>query len=120
MGVKAVIFDFDETIADTLPGRTESLRYVLSAHLARAVPTEEVLAIFPVASNTEEQVAAFITDPHAVPTVIRDHRARYYRPERGALPLYPGVLDVLKTLNYAEVPLALVTSRYRIGPDQNS
>ena len=120
MDVKAVIFDFDETLADTLPGRAEPLRYVLSAHFGREFPTEEVLAIFSVASNFEEQVAAFINDADIVATIVREFRARYYRPERGALPLYPGVRELLETINGASLPLALVTSRYRLMPDQDS
>ncbi len=120
MAIRAVLCDFDETLADTLPGRTESLRHALSSRLGREIPTEEILATIRGASNLEDQVTTWVADAGAASVLVQTYREHYYRPDRGPLTLYPGIAELLSQLRGAGTVLGVVTSRYRSGPDGNS
>ena len=119
MPIKAVIFDFDETLADTLTGRADTMRSLLSAHMHRDVSMPEVLTLmFSRGSYIEAQIAEFIGGDMDVAAALGiTYREEYYRPERAALALYGGVQDMLLALPRVGMTTAIVTSRYRTGPD---
>ena len=55
-----------------------------------------------------------------VELMLRVFRERYYRPERKPLRFFPGIGPALSSLRISGFRLALVTSRHRIGVDNNN
>lgn len=118
MPVTAVIFDFDETLADTLPGRADTLRALLSAHVGRDVPLPEVHVLIRRGSYIEAQIEDFLGgDQVAAAALGIAYREEYYRVDREALAAYRGIRELLVALPGSGVASAIVTSRYRTGPD---
>ena len=119
-GVQAVIFDFDETLADTLPGRIVAVREAAQQVLGHDVTPEQVLEVIHGSSNLESQMACLAGgDTTTTEQLLDVFRHRYYRLDRAPLSLYPGMAEALAHLQISGVRLALVTSRYRAGANGN-
>ena len=115
-GVQAVIFDFDETLADTLPERIATVRETARQVLGRDVTPEHVLEVIQGSSNSESQMARLSDgDTTIAKQLLNVFRHRYYHPERAPLPLFHGMAEVLAHLQTRGIRLALVTSRHRTG-----
>lgn len=117
--IRAVIFDFDGTIADSLPARVQALRDCLSLHFGREVTFIEAHGVVHSASHLEEQLRRATGDSTAVRRLVQLYRERYYQPDRPPLPAYAGVREALQRLREQGVAVALVTSRYRVGAAGN-
>lgn len=104
-----ILFDLDGTITDSASGITESLIHTLE-RLGRPTPTPAELMEF---------IGPPIMDGFATMGIPVEDRARaleFYREryqERGAFDshLYDGVVEVLRAVHSAGIPLGLATSK---------
>lgn len=117
--IRAVIFDFDDTLADSMPPRVTALSRVLTAHLERALPTHEVVDVIRGGPNIEAQLAGYLGEGDHIAPLVEAYRSHYYHPERPPVPVYPGLAEVLRALPGRGVRVAMVTSRYRLGANGN-
>ena len=107
MTIKAVIFDFDGTLADTLPLCIRAFRSSIEPRLGRPVSDAEIIATFGPAeegtikalipSQYDDGIAAYLTH-------YEQYHAEYPH-------LFPGIQSLLTELQAKPVPLALVTGK---------
>ena len=117
--IQAVIFDFDDTLADTLSGRLGALR-AAALQVLKVDLTEESLTAVHSRSNLESQMAVLAGGRASVAEqLVEAYRQLYYDPESEPPSLFAGVDSVLSRLRTNGVRLALVTSRHRVGADGN-
>ena len=121
MAVRALVFDFDDTLVDTLSGRADALCETARHVLGLELTVDEAAGVFRSDSNSEGQMAALAgTTGPIVELMLRFFRERYYRPARKPPRLFPGIGPALSSLRASGFRLALVTSRHRFGVDNNS
>jgi len=111
----AVIFDFDDTLADSLPARLTALQQCLGEHLGRPVPPLQARAIITGAPYIDDQLRLALGDDPAIPALVERYRHYYYHPERAPLEPFGGIRSTLLSLQQQQVTVGMVTSRYRAG-----
>lgn len=107
MAVKAVLFDFDGTLVDTVDLIMESFRYATQHVLGRALPDEvlrENIGI-PLAS----QMALF--DADKAEELTRVYRAHNATVHDELVKEYPGVNAALAEIEQRGLPMAIITSK---------
>lgn len=121
MPPRLVIFDFDGTLADSFPWFCSVLNKVGARHGLRPVAPEEVegLRLLPTAGI----LRALGVRPWTLPGLTRDLRAlKAEAAAAGAIPLFPGVAEMLRALAAAGTGLAIASSdseasiRATLGP----
>ena len=107
-GIQAVVFDFDDTLADTLVARTHAWR-----------------ATFEWAGIKEPSAEDFVARQRGIPLqvsldgfehprgMLEEYRASYWAKEPGLLRLFDGIPELLKALREANVAVGIVTSKGR-------
>lgn len=120
MRYRMVIFDFDGTLADSLPWLSSVVNDVLRAHGGRSFSSEELEAMR--SAGARENLRRAGVRWWRLPGIAADVRGRMRR-ARSAIPLFEGVDVMLKDLSHAGVKLAVVSSnaednvRAILGPD---
>lgn len=107
MIVKAVIFDFDGTLADTLPLCIRAFRSSIEPHLGRTVSDEEIIATF----GPAEQGTIQALIPHAYAEGVAAYLTHYEQFHPDYPELFPGIQSLLDELQARQVRLALVTGK---------
>lgn len=75
MSIQAVLFDFDGTLADTLPLSFRAFQAVFKQYDQREVTRDELVAMF---GPTEEGIiGGNFTNPASVPQAIEDYYSIY-------------------------------------------
>lgn len=107
MNIRAVIFDFDGTLADTLPLCIRAFRSAIEPHLGRPVSDSEIIATFgPAEQGTIKQLI-----PHAYDEGVSTYLT-YYEQHHAEYPtLFPGIQSLLDQLQMNGTQLALVTGK---------
>ena len=114
--VQAMIFDFDETLADTLPERVGTIRAAVQQVLSRDLTPQQALEVIRSGSNLESQMALLSDGNEAIAgQLVEVYRQQYFHTGRAPLLLFPGMAKALEYLQGSGVRLALVTSRHRTG-----
>ncbi|MEE1353324.1 MAG: HAD-IA family hydrolase [Acutalibacteraceae bacterium] len=107
---RAVLFDFDGTLADTSPGIKNSIRYALGE---KGIPVgdEKRLNYFIGPPLYEGFSHVYGTDKELTDELVRLYRVYYS--DRGVYEcaLFPGSLEMLKQLRGAGLRLAVVSSK---------
>ena len=116
MMVGTFVFDFDDTLVDTLSKRADTIceaaRHVLGIELTLA----EALMVIRSGSNAESQMATLAGERGpVVDQLLAEYRDRYYHPDSRPPALFAGIAPALSNLRASRIRLALVTSRHRIG-----
>lgn len=115
-GIKAVLWDFDGTLADTNQVVLNSWYHTFD-HYGMDRPAVEVLtATF--GENLEDSLARFFPD-HPVEEVVAVFRGYQKNHFKSDVDLYPGVRDVLYALNSKGYKQAIVTSRSKASLRNN-
>lgn len=108
--IRAVLFDWDGTVADTRPGIFNSVRYAIGEHGIPDKPDDELrYFIGPPLYDGFEHV--FGVDDEMATTLTDTYRV-YYR-DRGIFEcnIYDGIGDLLRELHNAGVKTAVVSSK---------
>jgi phosphoglycolate phosphatase-like HAD superfamily hydrolase len=112
-----VLFDFDGTLARTLPGIVESYRHAFRDVLELDFPAddEDVKRVLTVRfTDLCDEMAG-----KRAPQLIASFRARYLGELEFPATLYEGVRPLLDELVEAEVPIGIVTNKTRVALDSD-
>ncbi|MDD7384919.1 MAG: HAD hydrolase-like protein [Actinomycetaceae bacterium] len=106
--LKAVLFDMDGTLTDSVPVVTDAFVYLMTTMTGSAEPSSAYLTF--VGPPLEDSFLKLGAQPDEVPTWLSTYREYYGRYMRD-VPIFPGVMDVLAQLHDAGVALAVATSK---------
>ncbi len=113
MKIRAVLYDFDGTLADSTELIMRCYRHTMSTHLGTAPPDEEWLSGF--GMTLETQIARFArsaAETEAMLETYREHQREHH--DRMLVP-FPGTLETVEALQRRGARLAIVTSKHRAG-----
>ncbi|MDE2801757.1 MAG: HAD family hydrolase [Chloroflexota bacterium] len=110
--VSAVLWDFDDTLVDSLPARVTALTQVFrDAGIEGVVPRNFLHSL---ADKTLEEALALLAQEQGKPPDLFDrYRSIYWTKEPGMLRLFPGMDEVLEALARHGVSMAVVTQKAR-------
>ena len=107
MPLKGMIFDFDGTLADTIPLCCTAFRDVMRRRLQRDYSDAEIMAYFgPSEEGIFQQVAGDDWRDY-----LDDYLIIYERQHADCAEPVPGVLEMLESLADRGVPVAIVTGK---------
>ena len=107
MRIQGIIFDFDGTLADTLPLCCGAFREVARRHLGRDYTNAEIVALFgPSEVGIFQQIAGDRWE-----RCLEDFLAIYERDHHNCATVFPGVLEMLSGLADRDIPAAIVTGK---------
>ena len=108
--IRAVLFDLDGTLVDPAGAITLGIVHALGVH-GIEIPDQEVLDSFvgpPLATSLASLPG--VTEA-MIPSIVEEYRQRYLAEGMQASRVYPGIEDLLRTLNAAGVVCAVATSK---------
>ena len=109
--IRAVLYDFDGTLADSTELIMRCYRHTMTTHLGECPPDEEWLSGF--GTPLADQIARFARTPDETRAMLDTYREHQDSLLEAALQPYPGAEEVLAELERRGVPMAIVTSRLR-------
>lgn len=105
----AVLFDFDGTLADTIPHILASFRHATTEVLGQAPPDEVLL--YHVGIPLAQQMRLLADDEETAERLLVTYRAFNQATHDAMVRLYPGTVDVLQAIHDRGVPMGVVTSK---------
>ena len=110
--VRAVLFDFDDTLVDTYPARVAAMARAFAEAGVTSPSAEEFFQQFNGATFTVP--FADIERRHGAALGLTEgYRRSYWLHEADNVPVFPGVRETLDALRMSARPLGLVTSKGR-------
>jgi beta-phosphoglucomutase-like phosphatase (HAD superfamily) len=111
MSLRAVLYDFDGTLADTTELIMRCYRHTMSTHLGSVPPEEEWLSGF--GTPLELQIGRFARTGEECEAMLDTYRAYQEAHYETLLRPFPGAVEVVAELERRGVALAIVTSRHQ-------
>ena len=111
--IRAVLYDFDGTLADSTELIMRCYRHTMALHLGSAPPDEEWLSGFGTPLDT--QIARFARSEAERVAMLESYRSYQNLHHDVLLRPFAGATETVAELARRGVPLAIVTSRYRRG-----
>ena len=111
--IRAVLYDFDGTLADSTELIMRCYRHTMVAHLGECPPDEEWLAGF--GTPLETQIARFARDAREHDAMLATYREHQDEHHDTLLRPFPGAVETVAELARRGVALAVVTSKLRRG-----
>lgn len=108
---RAVLFDLDGTLADTIDLILRSFRHTMRHHLGEVPPDDEWLAT--IGRPLRDTLGEFARHPEQKMEMLKTYVAFQREVHDELVRPYPGALELLDHLRSAEVPMAVVTSKGR-------
>jgi len=112
-GIRAVLYDFDGTLADSTELIMRCYRHTMRTHLGQAPPDEAWLAGF--GTPLETQIARFARSPEERQAMLASYRAYQDEHHDTLLQPFPGAAETVAELARRGLRLAIVTSKLRRG-----
>jgi pyrophosphatase PpaX len=109
--IRAVLYDFDGTLADTTELVMNCYRHTMSTHLGQVPPDEEWLRGF--GTPLEGQLARFARSAEERAAMLKTYEDFQDEHTHRLMVPFPGALETVEALKERGLPLAIVTSRYR-------
>lgn len=117
MSIKAVLFDFDGTLADTLPLSFTAFRTVFKQYEDRDVTNEELVAMF--GPTEEEIIEVNFANKADVPQAVEDYFSIYEAGHDGESVRNSEINSLLQLLKNRGIRMAVITGKgqwaYRIS-----
>jgi len=113
MKIRAVLYDFDGTLADSTELIMRCYRHTMSTHLGAAPPDEEWLSGF--GMTLETQIARFARSAAETEAMLDTYRVYQREHHDRMLVPFPGTLETVEALQRRGARLAIVTSKHRTG-----
>ena len=113
--LKAVIFDLDGTLVDSLPLICESFRYVLQEYLPEQNHDYDRILGF-VGRPLEDLMAEISPDPEMAALLVTKYR-EHNRAILKMVKVFPGIPQCLDQLQQLGLRLAIVTSKNNLSTD---
>jgi len=104
--LRLLIFDFDGTLADTIPLCVAAIQHALRKNTGRELTRNEVVALFGISEEGILQKLA----PECADECVRDF-LQYYRENHAPHQLFPGIPELLEEARGRGIQLALVTGK---------
>lgn len=108
-GVRAIVFDLDGTLVDSLPDIVWSFRAAFDDGGLPVPSDAQVRAL--IGAPLEDMAATFLDDPVAIEGVCDAYRRIYPQHFTDRTEPFPGVLDVLSDLRAAGFRTAIATTK---------
>jgi pyrophosphatase PpaX len=109
--IRAVLYDFDGTLADTTELVMNCYRHTMQTHLGHTPPDEEWLRGF--GTPLEGQLARFARSAEERAAMLKTYEDFQAEHTHRLMVPFPGALETVAALKERGLPLAIVTSRYR-------
>ena len=110
MKYKAIIFDLDDTLLDSMPARVKTLQHVFASAGIAHLEAERFLRDLQ-GTPLEDALAKLAADLSIGIDLFEEYRRHYWSKEKGLLRLYPGIGDMLVKLRQIELRLGIVTTK---------
>lgn len=109
MDIKAVLFDFDGTLADTLPLTFHAFKHVFHKYDNREVSTDEIISMF---GPTEDEIIAknFVNKDH-VEEGIREYYEIYREGHESQLNSANEIENLLKHIKSKNIKMGVITGK---------
>jgi pyrophosphatase PpaX len=115
-GLKAVLFDFDDTILNSFPARVEAARSAAQGILEPGLDLDGIMREW--AGRPQYEIWREFAGEEEEAQVLMDGYWKSYWDDSGVkAPLFPGVRGMLTGLKASELRLAIVTSKVRLLKD---
>jgi pyrophosphatase PpaX len=111
--IRAVLYDFDGTLADSTELIMRCYRHTMERHLGAAPPDEEWLSGF--GTPLEPQIRRFARSEDEFASMLESYREHQRAHHDTLLRPFPGASEVIDRLATRGVALAIVTSKHRRG-----
>ena len=109
--IRAVLYDFDGTLADSTELIMRCYRHTMATHLGECPPDEAWLAGF--GTPLETQIARFARDPREHDAMLATYREHQNEHHDVLLRPFPGAVETVAELKRRGLALAVVTSKHR-------
>ena len=109
--IRAVLYDFDGTLADSTELIMRCYRHTMATHLGECPPDEAWLAGF--GTPLETQIARFARDAREHDAMLATYREHQNEHHDTLLRPFPGAVETVAELKRRGVALAIVTSKHR-------
>lgn len=109
--IRAVLYDFDGTLADTTELIMRSYRHTMGVHLGEVPPDAAWMTGF--GTPLETQIRRFARTDEEYAAMLNTYRNFQSLEYSALVRAFPGALEVVSTLAQRGVSLAIVTSRHR-------
>lgn len=111
MAIRAVLYDFDGTLADSTELIMRCYRHTMTVHLGAAPPDEEWLSGF--GTPLETALRRFARSEAELEAMLDSYRSHQGEIHDTLLRPFPGAADAVRRLAQMGVALAIVTSKHR-------
>lgn len=111
--IKAVIFDLDGTLANTLPLCISAFRKSIEPLINREVSDEEIIATF----GPSEEGTIDVLAPNAYDKGVADYITHYTAMHDGYPDVFDGMKEILETLKSKGIRTAKVTGKGRASAE---
>ncbi|UVL18501.1 HAD-IA family hydrolase [Pseudomonas sp. B21-023] len=111
MDIRAVLFDLDGTLVDTLPDIAWCLNHVLTLHGLRALQPDEVRGMIGGGVSAMLERAAVGLDAEQRQRLHDDYSSCYHDNLVQRSRAFPGCVDLIETIAGKGLPMAVVTNK---------
>ncbi|MEF7562303.1 HAD family hydrolase [Bacillus infantis] len=115
MGKKAVLFDFDGTLADTLPICFEAFKYVFRQYDDRDITEKEIIGMF--GPTEDEIIERNLQSTNEIQNAIEDYFSFYEKGHDRSFQLIEEIKGLLEFLKERNMKLGIITGKSRRGLD---